>query len=258
MSRWPVWNRPWTCSGTYDQICRAFWSARKAHLSLWCSFEELVLDSRFLRSCSHTQIWLVKSFFCDFSCAWAGFFNKSLGSWYLVQQTPLVVVLYLDVPGAPTVLLSGNKFLRFPPSETIRREAAPSGEQTAFLFHAFICFWVVQIFLLSEMRLSVRTHYGSSMGWIFISWNNTWQKVLSKGRKLSSELSLQITEMEISPKMDKIAISTKKQVLSVRKLRPAHFQVFWWKYSKVTSANPSVLCFVSELRGREDYVLGKR
>lgn len=122
----------------------------------------------------------------------------------------------------------------------------------------FICFWVVQIFLLSEMRLSVRTHYGSSMGWIFISWNNTWQKVLSKGRKLSSELSLQITETEISPKMDKIAISTKKQVLSVRKLRPAHFQVFWWKYSKVTSANPSVLCFVSELRGREDCVLGKR
>lgn len=76
----------------------------------------------------------------------------------------------------------------------------------------------------------------------------------SKGRKLSSELSLQITETEISPKMDKIAISTKKQVLSVRKLRPAHFQVFWWKYSKVTSANPSVLCFVSELHGREEVI----
>lgn len=43
-------------------------------------------------------------------------------------------MLYLDVPGALTVLLSGNKFLGFPSSETIRREAAPSGEQTAFLF----------------------------------------------------------------------------------------------------------------------------
>lgn len=50
--------------------------------------------------------------------------------------------------------------------------------------------------------------------------------------------------------MDKIPISIKKQVLSVRKLSPAHSQVFWWNYSKVTLAIPSVLHFLSELHGR--------
>lgn len=124
----------------------------------------------------------------------------------------------------------------------------------SFSIYTFICFWAVQIFMLSEMRLSVRTHYGSSIGWIFISRNITWG---SKSRKLSPEY-LQIIETEISPKMDKIAITTKKQVLSVRKLSPAHSQAFWWNYSKVTSANPSVLHFLSELYGREYCVLEKR
>lgn len=152
-----------------------------------------------------------KTFCCDFVCVHVyvleqfGFFNW-IWQWVveISSQTLLVMVW---VPGALIVQLSGNTFLRFLHLDAIKREAAPSGEQTAFLFSAWLCFWAVQIFVLSEIRLLIRNPYGSSTRWIFASRTITWG---FKGRKLSSELSLWIVEVKLSPKVDKLALSNKQ------------------------------------------------
>lgn len=89
----------------------------------------------------------------------------------VVQQTPVVVVeSCLDVPGAPRVQLSGKTFLRFPHLESIKREAAPSGEQRSFLFHACMCFWVLQMFMIK-----IHYRWGPLVG-------ETWDKYSSPGQ----------------------------------------------------------------------------
>lgn len=127
----------------------------------------------------------------------------------------------LDVPGALTLQLSGNRFLWFPHLEAIRREAAPSGEQTAFLLLPAYVFEHCKFSCCLKWDYRWRPLTG-------VAWDEYSSPRLLHGTPKAENClqnCLSKSQIKISPTVYKLAISTKKQVLSVRKLSPAHFQV---------------------------------
>lgn len=88
-----------------------------------------------------------------------------------------------------------TKFLRFPHLIVFKREAAPSGEQIAFLFLACMHFQTMKM-LMSKMSI------GEDPLW----------------EQNGMNTHLQITETKISPQIDKLTVFTKNQLLSVGKL----------------------------------------